>query len=361
MDYPNLTIDTKKLRENTQTIINLCKSKNLSLTGVIKGMTAMPEFTRILIEEGCAHIASSRLNQLIKTSELFPNVEKMLIRTPMLSEVKNVIKHVDISMNTERVVLQALDKECELTNKKHKVLLMYDVGDLREGVFCQEELADLALYVENELSNLELFGVGTNLTCYGTVIPTVENANRLVSAVESVEGKIMRPIEFISGGSTTSLPLLINESIPSKINNFRIGAAIMTPLELIVSWDTNIKGLNYDAITIEGEIIEINKKPSVPIGELNVDGFGNKRTFEDKGIRKRAIIAIGNADVGDCTNLYPLDSKIKVLGASSDHMLLDITDTENNYIVGAKLSFLMHYQNVLFAINQPAVYKTFLT
>lgn len=359
MSYPKLFIDLGKIEQNALLVKNICNSNNISVTGVIKGVSAITKITQAFFNAGYNSIASSRIEHLKEFSDL-ENVEKMLIRIPMLSEVEDVINYSDISLNSEKVVLERLNEAAKKFGVKHKVILMFDVGDLREGLFYKEDLAELSTYVEKELNNLYLYGIGTNMTCYGTVVPTAKNALQLVNAVEFVERRLKRKIEIISGGSTTSLPILTKNILPERINHFRIGSAIITPLELITLWNTEIPGLFYDTFTIEAEIVELSSKPTVPLGKLHLDGFGNKRNFIDKGIRKRAILAIGNADLGDCTKLKPLDPNIIVLGASSDHLIIDIENCTHEYNIGDKLRFLMHYQNVLFAMNQPTLLKIYI-
>jgi len=359
MKYPRLYIDLEKIQHNAEIVKALCLSNNIKITGVIKGFSAIPKITQSLFSAGYTSIASSRISHLKLYSDL-KEIEKWLIRIPMISEVKDVVKYSDVSLNSEKVVLDHLNNASIEASLIHKVVLMYDVGDLREGLINLDQLVSLALYVEENLKNLKLYGVATNLTCYGTVVPTVKNANMLVKAALEVEQTINRKLDIISGGSTTSLPLLYNNTFPEKINHFRVGSAIMTPLELITLWNTTIPNLKYDTFYVEAEVVEVNSKPTVPIGTLHLDGFGNKRIFTDRGIRKRAILAIGNADLGDCTKLYPVDREIEILGASSDHLLIDIENCKTNYTVGNKIKFQMHYQNVLFGLNQPTLKKIYL-
>lgn len=360
MSYPRLCINLEKIRANANTIKSLCHKNHIQITGVIKGFSAIPEITETFLKAGITSIASSRIAHL-KTINSESEVERMLIRIPMLSETSDVIDFSDISLNSERIVLDSLNKFAEEKGVIHKVILMYDVGDLREGILHKDKLVNLAFYVENELSNIHLLGLGTNMTCYGTIVPTTKNSVALCEAALAVEDVLGRQLEIISGGSTTSLPLLFKKGLPEKINHLRIGAAIITPLELITLWDVNIPHLHYDALCLEAEIIEISKKPSVPIGNLHLDGFGNKRNFINKGVRKRAILAVGNADVGDCTKLYPLDPSADILGASSDHLLIDIDNSNNQYKIGDRMKFLMLYQNMLFAITQPTLHKEYIS
>ena len=58
----------------------------------------------------------------------------MLIRSPMLSQVKRVVASADLSVNTEIEVLLALSHAATIAGKTHEVLLMVELGDLREGI-----------------------------------------------------------------------------------------------------------------------------------------------------------------------------------------------------------------------------------
>ena len=147
----------------------------------------------------------------------------MLIRIPMFNEINELVKFASVSLNSELETLNMIQKECELQGKKHKVILMLDLGDLREGVFDEEEFINLAEYVENNLKDVELYGVGTNLGCYGSIRPTEENLGRLCEIAEIIESKINRRLDMISGGATSSLPLLIDGKMPKRVNNLRIG------------------------------------------------------------------------------------------------------------------------------------------
>jgi predicted amino acid racemase len=69
-----------------------------------------------------------------------------IMRTPSPSEIEEVVRYADISLNSEAAVIQSLSRE--------------------------------AVKQTLELPNLELYGLGTNFGCYGSVIPTVENGLR---------------------------------------------------------------------------------------------------------------------------------------------------------------------------------------
>jgi len=241
-----------------------------------------------------------------------------------------------------------LNREAEKQNKKYGVVLMYDLGDLREGVFSRSELINLSRLVEYNLSSLVLEGIGTNLSCYGSVAPTNKNLTELSEAADDIEKILNRKLNIVSGGGTTTLPLLVRGGVPEKINHLRIGEGIINTQDLPLYWDTDIEGLDKDTFVLKAQIIEVNEKPTHPVGELMVNAFGEYAHYEDRGIRKRAIIALGNQDVGDSSKIVPKDKNIIVLGASSDHTILDIHECKSEYKLGDIVEFNVLYQSMLF-------------
>ena len=281
----------------------------------------------------------------------------LLVRIPMMCEIEDVVKYSDISLVSEKETLNLLNKEAKAQHKIYGVVLMYDLGDLREGVFYKEELIQLAQYVEYDLNNLYLEGIGSNLSCYGSVAPTTENLSQLAEAATEIEEKLNRKLNIISGGGTTTLPLLVRGGVPKKINHLRIGEGINNTQDLPLYWDTNIEGLDPDVFVLKAQIVEINEKPTHPIGQLMVNAFGDLPHYEDRGIRKRAIIALGNQDLGDSSRLVPKDKNMIVLGASSDHTILDIHDCKTEYKLGDIIEFNILYQAMLMTTLSDYVHK----
>ncbi|MEM3250484.1 MAG: alanine/ornithine racemase family PLP-dependent enzyme, partial [Thermoplasmata archaeon] len=64
----------------------------------------------------------------------------------------------------------------------------------------------------------------------------------------------------------------------------------------------------------------------------------------DRGIRKRAILAIGKQDI-EFDHLIPLDKDVQILGGSSDHMVVDVNESE--YEVGDIIQFYPFYPSIL--------------
>ncbi len=183
---PALICNLSNLENNIKHIKELCDKNNVSLAGVIKGFNGIPEVSLKYDQLGLPIIASSRLDQLEPLKGKV-KAKLMTIRIPMLSEISDVVRITDISLNSEIEVLKALDEESRKQNKIHEVILMKDLGDLREGFFSEDEIIKAALLVEKELKNLHLLGIGTNLGCYGAIVPTVDKMNELISVTEKIE------------------------------------------------------------------------------------------------------------------------------------------------------------------------------
>lgn len=346
--YPILEINLNKIYQNTKYVVDICNEKDINVAGVVKGVNAPIEVVKKMLEGGCKYIASSRIEQLINIREYKIENESMLIRMPMIREIEEVVKYIDISLNSEIETINKIEEECKKQNKEHKIILMMDLGDLREGIFDENEFINTALYIENNLKYVKLYGVGTNLSCYGSIKPSYENLNKLCNVATKIENQIGRDLDIISGGATTTLPLIIENNIPKKINNLRIGEGILVGRDLTDFWGYDLDEINKDTIILKAEIIELKNKPSYPIGEMFIDAFGNKPTYEDKGVRKRAILGIGKQDFVFHDSLIPLDEGIKIVGSSSDHLIIDIQESNKDFKVGDIVDFGMFYPNVLY-------------
>lgn len=354
MGYPRIEIDIDKLTHNTKTIVNLCHKKDIKVAGVTKVFCADPNIVKAYISGGIDYLADSRIENLIKMRDF--TLPKILLRIPMLSEVEDVVDYSDISLNSEIKTVKALSNMAMKKNKIHNIILMVDLGDLREGYFNKEELYKSVERIL-ELPGINLKGLGTNLSCYGGVIPEEENLKKLVKITDNIENKYNIKLNIVSGGNSSSLHLLYKNSMPEGINNLRLGESLVLGRE--TAYGRKIENTYGDAFKLIVEAIEIKEKPSVPIGNIGMDAFGNTPNFEDRGIRKRMICAIGRQDV-DLDEIVPEDKDISILGGSSDHLLLDITDSKIEYTVGDKVSFNMSYGSILSTMTSPYVKKVYI-
>lgn len=357
--YPRLVMDIEKLRSNIDAVAEIASGRGgCSLMIVTKALCADEKIVgMIAAHPAVSYIADSRIQNIKKNSDIIraEGKESVLLRLPMASEIEDVVKYADISFNSELATVEMLDEEAGRQGRIHKVVLMVDVGDLREGIFFknEEEILETARRI-NDMKNVELFGLGVNLTCYGAIIPKYDNLSTLCGIAEKIEAAVGVKLSMISGGNSSSIYLVDKGELPERINNLRLGEAFLLGND--TAYGTRLPGTADDAITVEAQIIELKEKPSLPIGEVGVDAFGQKPYYEDRGIIKRAILAIGQQDM-DRDSMYPVDDRIDVLGASSDHMLLDVTKAD--YKVGDIVTFKLGYGSVLKAATSPYVKKAY--
>lgn len=356
---PKLIIDLNKLRNNIEKVQRMCQDEGVEVAGVVKGCTGLPQCAEQFERAGCRFIASSRLEQIDAMKKYGIQTPMMMVRVPMLSEADRVVKLTDISLNSDMEVLKELNKQARIQDKSHKVILMADLGDLREGFWNKEEMLEAALMVENELRNLELAGVGTNLGCYGAIAPTSEKLNELVAIAEMIEDNIGRELEFISGGATSSLTRIMEGDLPSRINMLRIGEGILLARDLQDLWGYDMSYLYKDAFILRAEVIEVRNKPTHPVGEIMFDAFGNRPVYEDRGVRKRALVGVGKVDYGAPEDLIPVNGNIEVLGASSDHTILDVEDA-GDIRVGDTVDFEICYSNIVYITNSDNINKVYI-
>ena len=336
--YPRVRIHMDRLRRNLDACAGIIqKVPGCTLMIVTKGVCAYPPIVRMLTEHpGVDFLADSRIQNLKSYAAQARQAGKqtVLLRLSMPSEVSEVVEYADVSFQSELSTIRLLDEAAGRAGKRHNVVLMIDLGDLREGIFYEKEeeifstVAELLL-----LKHIRLYGLGTNLTCYGAIIPKNENLSLLVGLARKLEQRFHIRLPMVSGGNSSSIYLIEQGNLPEGINNLRLGESFLLGND--TAYGTRIPGTVGDALELEAEVIEIKEKPSLPVGEIGVDAFGHRPTYEDKGIMRRAIVAVGRQDV-DTDSLQPRDPQIEILGGSSDHLLLDLTHCTTVYQVGLR-------------------------
>ncbi len=349
---PYVSIDLAKVEHNAHTIARLCASRGIAVAGVTKGACGLPRVARAMLRGGVSGLGESRLANVRRLAEGGVRARVMLLRPPALAEADAAVAHTDISLNSELAVIEALHAAARRRGRVHEVVVMVDLGDLREGVWPE----DLVAFVRRvlELRGVRLAGIGTNLSCYGGVVPTAENMGRLVECALEIERTFGIELDLVSGGNSSSLPLIAAGAMPPRVNHVRIGEAILLGRETIrrTPWPHT----HQDAFVLHAEVIERKRKPSVPLGERGEDAFGRRPEFVDRGERERAIVALGRADVA-VEGIAPTDPRLVVLGASSDALIVDVTDAEPRVEVGDRIAFGVDYGGLLTAMASPYVDK----
>jgi predicted amino acid racemase len=352
--YPRIMIDLKKIKENTKKISSKCHANGIKVAGVTKVFCADSPIVDAYIRGGVDYLADSRVQNLKRLQN--KGLPVYMLRLPMPSEASEVVEFSDISLNSEIETIRLLNQSAKEQNKIHGIILMIDLGDLREGIFKEEELfgtVSKILY----LNHIKLIGIGTNLTCYGGVIPTEDNLGKLIYYKNIIEKQYGINLSIISGGNSSSLYLLDENIMPDGVNMLRIGEAFVLGRE--TTYGNAIEGTCDDAFILEVELVEVKAKPSLPIGKIGMDAFGNKPVFQDKGIMKRGICAIGRQDI-ELDGLICYDERIAVVGASSDHLIVDLTNCQKDYKTGDVLHFKLTYGGLLKAFTSEYVSKRYV-
>ena len=348
--YPCVEVDLGKLTHNAKTILNLCNKMHIEVASVTKVFCAQSPIIEAILKAGIKGVADSRISNLKKSKDF--DCTKLMIRIPMISEAYEIVRYSDTSLNSELATINALSVAASDLNKIHNIILMVDIGDLREGVLIQNALSTVKEILK--LDNIKLIGLGTNVTCYGGVIPDSENLGKLINLKGDIEKTFGISLPVISGGNSSSLYMVINNTMPKEITQLRIGESILLGRE--TAYGQPVANCHEDAFILKGEIVEIKNKPTIPTGTIGVDAFGNIPSFEDLGIRKRAIIAVGRQDIR-LEGLVPVDTDISVFGASSDHLILDITHSKKELCIGDIVDFNVDYGCLMAAMTSPYVEK----
>jgi len=353
-NYPRITADLTKIKHNIDTLCALCSENGVSIAAVAKVVCADERIVQVLENSEATMLADARTENL---AHLRTQKPKLLLRAPAPEEADEAVELADISLVSEIATVRALGKAARAAGKTHKIILMIDLGDLREGLlFLEREMIYRAADAAKAEEGVELIGVGTNLTCYGAIIPDESNLSELCQIAEELRARTGLPIPIVSGGNSSSLGLLKRGLVPEGVNHLRLGESILLGNDTAAC--RVLHGLYGDAFTLSTRLIEVQRKPSVPIGESGANAFGEHPKFESNGDQIRGICKIGRQDtVAD--GLTPRDSDIKIIGASSDHLIVDLTNAKE-YRVGDVLSFTPDYGALLRAYTSAYVFRDYI-
>jgi predicted amino acid racemase len=355
MSHPLLRVRIDRIRENARAVVDRCAASGIRVVGVAKGICGEPRVARAMAEGGCVALGDSRLDNLERLREARIGVPLHLIRIPMEEEISRAARIADLVLISDVRALRALDEAADREGRRIGVTLMMDMGDLREGFWPDEEnLRGLAELLPR-LKSVEPVGVGVNLGCFGGVLASPENLGRLVAIRDELASRTGLSLPVVSGGATLSLVLLERGEMPPGVNELRVGEAILLGTD--VTGTRDIPWLRQDTMLFEAQVVEERRKPSVPVGRVGADAFGNVPVFEDRGIRRRAIVAAGRQDVRP-EGLTPLDPGVRVLGASSDHLILDVEEAPR-VRWGSLVTFQPSYGAMLAAATSSYVLKEY--
>lgn len=352
MASPYVTIDLDKIEHNALMIVELCRPHGIEVTGVTKGTCGHTEVARAMLRGGVSSIGDSRLKNIHRLRAADIQTDYILLRIPALSQLEEVVGSAELSLNSELTVLSGLSQAARRRGRLHKVIVMVDLGDLREGIW-PEDLVPLVRETV-ALAGIQIVGLGTNLSCFGGVVPTEQNMNQLVELASEIEKSCDMELKWVSGCNSSALELIASGRMPKRVNHARIGEAILLGRETVHRrpWP----GTFQDAFLLHAEVLELKRKPSLPIGKRAEDAFGDTPVFADRGERDRALLNVGREDV-DIRGLTPLDSRLSILGGSSGYLILDVTGARGDIRVGDEIAFAPNYSALLAAMTSEYVEK----
>jgi predicted amino acid racemase len=349
---PRLEIRLDRIAHNARSLVDRLRARGVSVTAVTKATLGLPQVAAVLAAAGVSGIGEPRLETIAALRRAGVSLPLTLIRSPMPSQVPQVVAQADISLNTEPAVLAMLSTAAIAQDHRHGVILMVELGDLREGIL-PERLEGIAARLLG-LPGLDLIGLGANLACQNGVVPSEASMAQLSGLATALEAAFGIVVPLVSGGNSANLPWLLGGGTVGRINNLRLGEAILLGREPLQR--RRIQGLSTRAFRLVAEVIESNRKPTLPWGDCGQSAFGSPPARVDRGDRWRALLALGLQDV-DAEGLT-LPRGMTLLGASSDHLVLDTGSIA--VPVGTELVFDLNYSALLRAMTSPFVARTLI-
>lgn len=353
MSAPRLEIRLDRIHDNARVLVDRLAARGITVTGVTKATLGSPEVARELLSAGVSAIGESRIENIEAMRRDGLAATMVLIRSPMMSQADRVVEHADVSLNSELEVIERLSASARDHDVTHGIVLMVELGDLREGVLADD--VDAAVAEALRLPNIELRGIGTNLACQSGVAPSDKNMGELSALANSLESRFDLKLATVSGGNSATVDWALRCADTGRVNDLRLGESILLGREPLQR--RPIDGLRTDAFTLVAEVIESKIKPTQAWGTINETAFGPRPLDADRGSTARAILALGRQDV-DCQGLARQPG-IEVLGASSDHLVVDTGPVVMP--VGAELRFQLNYSALLAAMTSPFVAKLFVS
>lgn len=350
-----ITLNTEKLKENFDQLQGLFQAHEIQWAVVAKLLCGNELYLNELLKLNPDQVCDSRVSNLRALKKINPKVQTIYIKPPPKGSIAEIVTYADVSFNTELQTIEMLSKEAQKQNKIHHIVIMVELGELREGVL-REDLIEFYQSVF-QLPHIKIIGLGTNLTCMYGVLPSNDKLIQLSLYKQLIELKFSRQIKYISGGASVTIPLILDQTLPKSVNHFRIGETLFLGTN---AYDqTHYPTLNQNVFKLYAEVIELTEKPMMPQGELGLNLNGEKPTLDPAwqgSTNFRAIIDLGLLDI-ELEHITPVDSNMSLVGASSDMIVLDLQDNPKEIKVGDLIAFQMDYMGILRIMNSEYVEK----
>jgi predicted amino acid racemase len=350
-----ITLNKNKLKHNYTVLDKLFKKHSKDWAIVSKLLCGHKDYLREVLDLGIEEVCDSRIKNLKVIKSMAPEVQTVYIKPPSKRSIRTIIKYADVSFNTESDTIRLLSEEAKRQGKIHKVVIMIELGDLREGIM-GDHLLDFYKKIF-ELSNIEIVAIGSNFNCLHGVMPSIDKMIQLSLYKQLIEVAFSKKIKWVTGGTSVVIPLLKRKQLPAAINNFRVGETLFFGADLFEGG--KFEDMYDDVFILYSEIIEITEKPIVPIGELAQNPSGETFEIDERDYGKssyRAILDLGLLDINP-EFMIPCEKDTEIISASSDMLIIDLGKNDRNMKVGDLVKFRLKYMGALSLFNSDYVEK----
>lgn len=348
---PRIEVDLGAIEDNTRFLVGKLARRGIDVTGVTKATLGSPDVAKAMVRGGVKRLGDSRVENLEALREAGLRVPMMMLRSPAPEWADRTVRSADFSLVSDLDVVAALSAAAGKRAVTHGIVLMVELGDLREGVMVADAL-DAARTI-SRTRHLTLAGLGANFACRSGVIPGDDQMQQLGAIAATMRSMFGVPGPLFSGGNSANLGWALGRGRVGAINDLRLGESILLGLDPLTR--KPIPGLRTDAFAVVGSVIESLSKPAAPWGTRAQGAFGAVAAPTARGTIVQTIVALGRQDV-DPEGLVP-PAGIRVLGASSDHLVLE---TPARLAAGTEVRFGVDYSSLMRAMTSPFIAERLL-
>jgi ornithine racemase len=334
LSTPRLEIHLDKVFQNAEFIVKKLGVLGIKTVGITKGCAGDLSIAGAMISAGVAAIGDSHFQNIVKLKQGGVNFPFWMIRNPLSKQLSQIIENTEISFNSETSTIQRIADQNALSNSSHQVVIMVEVGDLREGIYPK----DLGKFLNglNTTARNSIAGIGATLGCLTHDQPARQHLELVTEAADMFKRHLGRPPQIVTLGGSCLIPLMLeNPNLLRGVTHLRVGEAILLGMDGL---GNQIDGLHQDAIELVAEVIEVHDHPKL-----------------GKDAREVAVgVGYQDMDAPDTQVTSILESKI--IASTSDHTVLSCP-SDMDVKVGAEVHFRLSYKAMLRAFISPYVEK----
>ncbi|MFT5581642.1 MAG: putative amino acid racemase [Lentimonas sp.] len=361
-----LLIHTKKIQDNIKYLSAYFKSHDIAWSLITKVFSGDEEFLKHVLTDDIIQkidsIGDSRLTSLKNLKAVNPKMQTIYIKPPAEIYADEIVKYANISLNSSYSTIVALNEAAKKVDTIHKIIIMVELGELREGV----RRTEVMNFYESifQLPYIDVIGIGSNLGCMYGVEPSSDKLLQLSLYQGLISSKFNKKLKYVSGGTSITLPMIENGTIPKDINHFRVGEAVffgVSPLD-----NKQFKELSIDTFEFCANIIELEEKKMVPdgiISDANIGQFATYDQHDENQTSIKAILDFGLLDVNQ-HDLTFVDEGVEFVGITSDMLVVDLgtnttKDGKKRFSIGDEIYFIPNYMAVARLLNSKFIAKKY--